>query len=29
VRIEANGRRTVGRFIRRQFQPIQARTTRR
>jgi hypothetical protein len=29
VRIDANGSRTVGRFVRRQFQPIRARTARR
>jgi hypothetical protein len=26
VRIEANGKRTVGRFVNRQFQPVKART---
>jgi len=29
VRIDANGRRTVGRFVKRQFQPITAKTRRR
>jgi hypothetical protein len=29
VRIDANGKRTVGRFVNRQFQPINARTKRR
>jgi ParD-like antitoxin of type II bacterial toxin-antitoxin system len=29
VRIEANGSRTVGRFVKRQFQPIDAKTKRR
>jgi hypothetical protein len=29
VRIDANGRRTVGRFVKRQFQPINAKSKRR
>lgn len=28
IRIEADGRRTVGRFVNREFQPIRSRTTR-
>jgi hypothetical protein len=29
IRIEANGKRAVGRFVNRQFQPVKAKTTRR
>ncbi len=29
VRIDANGRRTVGRFVKREFQPIDAKAKRR
>ena len=29
VRIDANGRRTVGRFVKREFQPIAVKTKRR
>jgi len=29
VRIDANSRRTVGRFVKRQFQPVDAKTRRR